>query len=79
VSSGLDCQPLQGSLLHRNRQADVQRQHEILNALAELIDAGQLRATAATSYGRINAENLRRAHAALEGGQVIGKITLAGF
>jgi zinc-binding alcohol dehydrogenase family protein len=59
--------------------ADVQRQHEILNALAELIDAGQLRATAATSYGRINAENLRRAHAALEGGQVIGKITLAGF
>jgi len=59
--------------------ADMRRQHEILNAVADLIDAGKLRATAATSYGRINAENLRRAHAALEGGHVVGKITLSGF
>ena len=58
---------------------DMQRQHEILNTVADLIDSGKLRATAVTNYGRINAENLRRAHAALEGGHVIGKITLSGF
>ncbi len=58
---------------------DMQRQHEILTAVAELIDAGTLRATAATSYGCINAENLRRAHIALEEGHVVGKITLSGF
>ncbi len=58
---------------------DMQRQHDILNAVADLIDAGKLRATAATSYGRINAENLRRALAALEEGHVVGKITLSGF
>jgi zinc-binding alcohol dehydrogenase family protein len=59
--------------------ADMQKQHEILNTVAELIDAGKLRATAVTDYGSINAENLRRAHAALEAGHVIGKITLSGF
>jgi NADPH:quinone reductase-like Zn-dependent oxidoreductase len=58
---------------------DMQRQHEILNAVASLIDAGKLRATAANNFGCINAANLRRAHAALEGGHVIGKITLTGF
>lgn len=58
---------------------NMQRQHEILNAVADLIDAGKLRATASTSYGRINAENLRRALAALEEGHVVGKITLSGF
>lgn len=58
---------------------DMQRQHEILNTVADLIDAGKLRATAVTNYGSINAENLRRAHAALEEGHVIGKITLSGF
>jgi zinc-binding alcohol dehydrogenase family protein len=58
---------------------DIQRQHEILCSIADLIDAGKLRATAATSYGSINAENLRRAHATLEAGHVVGKITLSGF
>ena len=46
---------------------------------AALHPAGKLRATAATCYGSINAENLMRAHAALEEGRVIGKITLSGF
>ncbi|SHJ91277.1 zinc-binding alcohol dehydrogenase family protein [Malonomonas rubra DSM 5091] len=59
--------------------ADVQRQHDILSAVADLVDNGKLRATAATSYGSITAENLRRAHAALEEGHVVGKITLSGF
>ncbi len=58
---------------------DVQRQHEILNSVADLIDAGKLKATATTDYGTINAENLRRAHATLEAGHAVGKITLSGF
>jgi zinc-binding alcohol dehydrogenase family protein len=59
--------------------ADMIRQHEILDEVAALVDAGALRATASESFGVINAENLRRAHAALEAGRVVGKIVLEGF
>ena len=59
--------------------ADMVRQHEILDAVAGLVDAGALRATASQSYGLINAANLRRAHAAIEAGRAIGKIVLEGF
>lgn len=59
--------------------ADMIRQHEILDEVAALVDAGALRATAAQGYGTVNAENLRRAHAALEAGRVVGKIVLEGF
>jgi zinc-binding alcohol dehydrogenase family protein len=58
---------------------DMIRQHEILQEVASLVDAGQLRATAAQGFGTINAANLRRAHAALEAGRVVGKIVLEGF
>ena len=58
---------------------DMVRQHEILDEIATLIDSGTLRATAAQNYGRIDATNLRRAHAALEAGRVVGKIVLDGF
>ena len=58
---------------------DMERQHEILDAIADLIDEGRIRATATTNLGRINAENLRRAHAVIETGHVVGKLTLSGF
>jgi NADPH:quinone reductase len=58
---------------------DMIRQHEILNEAASLVDAGKLRMTAAQSYGTINADNLRRAHALIEAGRVVGKIVLVGF
>jgi len=58
---------------------DMERQHEILDAIADLIDDGRIRATSTTNLGRINAENLRRAHAFIETGHVVGKITLSGF
>jgi len=45
--------------------ADMARQHAILNEVAALVDAGRLRATAGQHFGRINATNLRRAHAAI--------------
>jgi len=59
--------------------ADMVRQHEILNGIAALVDAGTLRATATQEFGCITADNLRRAHAAIEAGRVVGKITLEGF
>ena len=58
---------------------DMARQHEILNRVAELIDAGTLRSTANEHFGRIDAANLRRAHALLESGRAQGKIVLEGF
>ena len=59
--------------------ADMIRQHEILTEVAGLVDRGAVRATAAQSFGAINAANLRRAHAAIEAGRVVGKLVLAGF
>ena len=59
--------------------ADMQRQHEILEEVAALIDDGTLRTTLAESLGAINAENLRRAHFMLERGRTIGKLVLEGF
>ena len=43
--------------------ADMIRQHELLSEVAGLFDAGALRTTLAERYGRVTAENLRRAHA----------------
>ena len=59
--------------------ADVVRQHEILDEVARLVEVGKVKAPATSTYGPINAKNLRRAHAALEEGHVIGKIVLSGF
>lgn len=59
--------------------ADMIRQHEILNLIADEVDAGRLKATARQNMGSINAANLRRAHAAIETGRVVGKIVLSGF
>ena len=61
------------------RTADMVRQHEILDEVASLVDAGGLRATAAQDFGPMNAANLRRAHAAVEAGGTVGKIVLDGF
>ncbi len=58
---------------------DMIRQHEILDRIAALIDDGTLRTTFGEHFGRITAENLRRAHAAIESGRTRGKIVLEGF
>lgn len=58
---------------------DIARQGEILELAAGLIDAGKIRSTATETYGRINAENLKRAHALIESGKAKGKIVLEGF
>ena len=58
---------------------DMIAQHRLLNEVARLIDAGRLQTTVGENLGTINAANLRRAHAQLEGGQTIGKLVLSGF
>lgn len=58
---------------------DMIEQHNLLNRVAELIDAGTLKTTFGEHFGTINAANLRRAHAFLESGKAKGKIVLEGF
>jgi zinc-binding alcohol dehydrogenase family protein len=58
---------------------DLAEQGALLAEVAELVDAGKLRTTATASFGRINAENLRRAHAQIESGTSRGKLVLAGW
>ena len=58
---------------------DMIEQHNLLNRVAELIDAGVLKTTFGEHFGTINAENLRRAHTLLESGKAKGKIVLEGF
>lgn len=59
--------------------ADMAEQHRILEETARLVEAGVLRSHYGEHYGRINADNLKRAHAALEGHGTKGKIVLEGF
>jgi len=59
--------------------ADIARQQEILRSIAQLAEQGKIVTTRTQSFGAINAENLRKAHALLESGQAIGKIVLAGW
>ncbi|CAG9174828.1 zinc-binding alcohol dehydrogenase family protein [Cupriavidus pinatubonensis] len=58
---------------------DMIAQHRLLNEVARLVDAGRLQTTVGEHLGTINAANLRRAHAMLEGGKTIGKLVLEGF
>ncbi|RYF82479.1 MAG: zinc-binding alcohol dehydrogenase family protein [Comamonadaceae bacterium] len=58
---------------------DMIRQHELLERVAQLVDAGTLRTTLAETFGTINAANLRRAHALIESGRARGKVVLQGF
>ncbi len=58
---------------------DKVRQHEILERVAQLVDQGTLKTTLGEHLGRIDAANLRRAHALLESHQARGKLVLEGF
>ena len=59
--------------------ADMEAQHQLLNALAGLVDAGVVRSTVQARLGPICADNLKKAHALLESGGAVGKIVLEGF
>ena len=59
--------------------SDQIRQHELLNRVASLIDAGVLRTTLNETFGTINAANLRSVHELLETNRARGKMVLEGF
>jgi zinc-binding alcohol dehydrogenase family protein len=59
--------------------ADMDAQHRLLNEVAAMVDKGTIRTTVAENFGRINAANLRRAHAQVESGTTRGKIVREGF
>ena len=58
---------------------DVIAQHRLLNDVADLVDDGIVRTTFGEHFGRIDAANLKRAHALVESGRAKGKIVLEGF
>lgn len=58
---------------------DMIAQHRLLNEVAALVDEGVIRTTVGEHFGTINAANVKRAHALLEGGKARGKIVLENF
>ncbi|UDF30285.1 UNVERIFIED_ORG: zinc-binding alcohol dehydrogenase family protein [Roseateles sp. XES5] len=58
---------------------DMIEQHRLLNEVARLVDAGDIRTTLAETVGTINAANLKTAHAMVESGRTRGKLVLSGF
>ncbi len=58
---------------------DMIAQHNLLNEVAGLVDDGLIRTTLGESMGKIEAANLRKAHALIESGRAKGKVVLAGF
>jgi zinc-binding alcohol dehydrogenase family protein len=59
--------------------ADMVSQHNLLNSVSDLVDAGLLRTTLTSDEGTIHAANLIRAHAAVESGRSYGKVVLSEF
>ena len=58
---------------------DIEKQHEVLNRVSELIDDGTLVSTVTNNLGTICAKTLKQAHVQQESGRVIGKNVLDGF
>jgi zinc-binding alcohol dehydrogenase family protein len=58
---------------------DIEKQHELLNRVSELIDDGTLISTVTNNLGKVSAETLKTAHSQQESGRVIGKNVLDGF
>jgi len=54
-------------------------QHHLLNEVARLLDEGILKSTLTESFKPITAENLRKAHAKVETGDMVGKLVLSGW
>jgi len=58
---------------------DIEKQHELLNRVSELIDNGELISTMTNNLGDMSVETLKEAHIQQESGRVIGKNVLNGF
>ncbi|GMA25442.1 hypothetical protein GCM10025864_32010 [Luteimicrobium album] len=55
------------------------RQGAILDAVADLVDAGVVRPTVTTTLGPLAVDTLREAHRLVETGHVTGKVVVAGW
>jgi NADPH2:quinone reductase len=56
---------------------DMEKQHEILNEISKLIDAGKLKTTLTTTLQGFTVNNLKKAHELQESGKSIGKTVIA--
>ncbi|MFB9053650.1 zinc-binding alcohol dehydrogenase family protein [Formosa undariae] len=56
---------------------DIEKQHEILNTIADLLDAGTLKSTLTTTLKGFTVDNLKEAHRMQESGKSIGKTVIA--
>ena len=56
--------------------ADMIKQHELLNRMAELLDFARIRITLNENFGSMAPENIIKVHKQLESGASIGKIDL---
>jgi NADPH:quinone reductase-like Zn-dependent oxidoreductase len=63
----------------RFQTPDMIEQHKLLGQVADWLDAGRLKGTLKETLSPINAANLRKAHAKLESGTMIGKLVLRGW
>lgn len=63
----------------RFQTPDMIEQHRLLDEVSTLLDAGTLKCTLKETLSPINAANLRKAHARLESGTMIGKLVLKGW
>lgn len=59
--------------------ADIAEQGKLLNEVSRLVDEGKVRTTVTETLSPINADNLKKAHAAIESGKTRGKVVLEGF
>jgi len=55
---------------------DIERQHQILNEIGDLLDAGTLKTTLTTTLKGFTVNNLKEAHKMQESGKTIGKTVI---
>lgn len=58
---------------------DIEKQHQLLNRVSELIDQNVLVSTVTNNLGDLQVESLKEAHRLQESGRVIGKNVLGGM
>ncbi|WP_032033570.1 zinc-binding dehydrogenase, partial [Acinetobacter sp. 723929] len=58
---------------------DIEKQGNLLQQVAQLVDQQKIRSTLNQNLGKINAANLEKAHKLLESGKSKGKIVLENF
>lgn len=63
----------------RYNTPDMAEQHRLLARVAELVERGRIKTTIGKTLGKIDAANIRHAHALIEAGHTVGKLVLAGF